>query len=226
MESASEAVRRVSVTQEAYAAIRLMLLSGELPPGSRVTVRPIVEKLGLSATPVKGALINLEREGVLELKANRGFFVPELGEHDLREIFQLRGALDRLAGSLAAESDDHEKIAERLRAECEVQRQHLDTGDVDAYRRADLEFHRNVWKLSGNSRLQRTGEQLMDQMRLSNSVSARQPGRVMRSLTEHLVLVDAIAAGDAERAGEAAITHINSVAMTFFDALNGHGEAE
>ncbi|MDQ1528132.1 MAG: hypothetical protein QOG18_2745 [Microbacteriaceae bacterium] len=217
--SSPEAVPRFSLAQEAYAAIRTMIIAGEVPPGSRITVRPIVERLGLSATPVKAALMTLEREGVIESKLHRGFFVPELQEDDMREIYEMRGALDRLAGQLAASSPNHVTIAAELRANCEVQRRYLETGDVDGYRRIDIEFHHNLWALCGNSRLQRTGEQLMDQMRLGNSLSARLPGRVALSLTEHLVIVEAIEHGQVERAGAAAAQHIVSVRNTFMDSV-------
>jgi DNA-binding GntR family transcriptional regulator len=221
--SSPEAVRRFSLTQEAYAAIRTMIIAGEMPPGSRITVRPIVERLGLSATPVKAALMTLEREGVLESKLHRGFFVPELRVDDMREIYEMREALDRLAGQLAASSPNHLAIAAELRAKCEEQRRYLEIGDVDGYRRTDLEFHHSLWALCGNSRLQRTGEQLMDQMRLGNSLSARLPGRVTLSLTEHLVIVEAIEQGAIERAASAATEHIISVRKTFMDSVSDTG---
>jgi DNA-binding GntR family transcriptional regulator len=213
-------VRRFSLTQEAYAAIRTMIIDGEIPPGSKITVRPIVERLGLSATPVKAALMTLEREGVLESRLHRGFFVPELCVGDMREIYEMREALDRLAGQLSASLPNHLAIAAELRANCEEQRQYLETGDVDGYRRIDLDFHRNLWALCGNSRLQRTGEQLMDQMRLGNSLSARLPGRVTLSLTEHLFIVEAIEQGAIEQAGSAAAEHIASVRKTFMASVS------
>lgn len=215
-----DAFPRFSLTQEAYAAIRSMIIAGDLPPGSRVTVRPIVEKLNLSATPVKAALMALERDGVLESKLHRGFFVPALSTADLREIYEMREALDWLAAQLAASSAEHVEIAAKLRANCDLQRKYLKSNDVDAYRRMDLEFHHDLWELCGNSRLQRTGEQLVDQMRLVNSLSARVPGRVEQSLTEHLLIVDAIETGLAEDAGAAATRHIRSVLGTFMDSVN------
>ena len=220
-----DAFPRFSLTQEAYAAIRSMIIAGDLPPGSRVTVRPIVEKLNLSATPVKAALMALEREGVLESKLHRGFFVPALSTADLREIYEMREALDWLAAQLAASAENHAAIATQLRAKCEQQRTYLKSNDVDAYRRMDLEFHHDLWALCGNSRLQRTGEQLMDQMRLVNSLSARVPGRVEQSLTEHLLIVDAIEKGLAEQAGAAATQHIKSVLGTFLESVNDENAA-
>lgn len=213
-----DAVQRSSLTQEAYNSIRSMITAGDMPPGSRVTVRPLVERLQLSATPVKAALIMLAREGVLESKLHRGFFVPALSPTDMREIYELREAFDRLAGRLAAASPSHESIGRELREKCSLQRQLLEDGDVDAYRRMDVEFHHSLWALCGNSRLPVTGERLMDQMKLGNSISARLPGRIDKSLAEHLSIVDAIEAGDVEEAGLCAAEHIRSVLRTFDEA--------
>lgn len=213
-----DAVQRSSLTQEAYNAIRSMITAGDVPPGSRVTVRPLVERLQLSATPVKAALTMLAREGVLESKLHRGFFVPALSPTDMREIYELREALDRLAGRLAAASPTHESIGRELREKCRLQRQLLEDGDVDAYRRMDVEFHYSLWALCGNSRLPVTGERLMDQMKLGNSISARLPGRIDKSLAEHLSIVDAIEAGNVEEAGVCAAEHIRSVLRAFDEA--------
>lgn len=213
-----DAVHRSSLTQEAYNAIRSMITSGDMPPGSRVTVRPLLEKFQLSATPVKAALITLAREGVLESKLHRGFFVPALSPSDMREIYELREALDRLAGRLAAANPSHGSIGRELREKCNLQRRLLEDGDVDAYRRMDIEFHHSLWTLCGNSRLSATGERLMDQMKLGNSLSARLPGRIDKSLSEHLSIVDAIEAGDVKRAGLAAGRHIRSVLQAFNEA--------
>ncbi|MHB1171756.1 MAG: GntR family transcriptional regulator [Lacisediminihabitans sp.] len=215
----STAVRRVSLVDEAYTAIRAMIIDGKIPPGSRMTVRPIADQLDLSATPIKAALVTLEREGVLVSKLHRGFFVPELSIDDMREIYEMREALDRLAGRRAAASAEHAAIAMQLRANCEEQRGFLESNDVDEYRRSDIDFHRNLWSLCGNNRLLRMAEQLMDQMKLGNSLSARLPGRVTLSLSEHLAIVEAIEQGDIERAESAAGEHINSVRRTFMESI-------
>lgn len=215
----STAVHRSSLVDEAYTAIRAMIVEGKIPPGSRMTVRPIADQLELSATPIKAALVSLELEGVLVSKLHRGYFVPELSIDDMREIYEMREALDLLAGRRAAASPDHADIAAQLRADCEEQRGFLESNDVDGYRNRDLEFHRNLWILCGHKRLRRTAEQLMGQMRLGNSLSARLPGRVALSLSEHLAIVDAIEQGDIERAESAARDHIKSVLRTFMESI-------
>jgi len=214
-------VHRPSLVDEAYTAIRAMIIDGDIPPGSRMTVRPIADQLSLSATPVKAALVTLQREGVLVSKLHRGFFVPQLSTGDMLEIYEMREALDRLASRRAATSPSHAAIGSQLRRDCDEQSAFLDADDVDGYRRSDLEFHRNLWILCGNNRLRRTAEELMGQMKLGNSLSARLPGRVALSLREHLAIVDAVERGDSAGAESAARHHIDSVQKTFLESMDG-----
>lgn len=204
--------QRSSLVDEAYAAIRASIMEGRIPPGARVTIRPIADQLSLSSTPIKAALVRLEREGVLVSRLHRGFFVPELSIEDMREIYELREALDCMAGRRAALSGTHFDIAAALAASCEEQRERLLQGDLDGYREKDIDFHRGLWVLCGNQRLRRTAEGLMDQMRLGNSVSARLPGRVETSLAEHFAIVEAIAKGDADAAERATRQHVRGAA--------------
>ena len=213
------AVQRFSLVEQAYTALRDMIVEGRIPPGSRLTVRPLAEQLRLSATPITAAMVKLEREGVLVSELHRGYFVRQLSVEDMREIYEMREALDRLAGARAAASEGHIAIAEELRANCDRQREFLQLGDVDGYRGTDIEFHQKLWMLCGNKRLRHTGEQLMGQMKLGNSLLARLPGRVARSLEEHLAVVEAIDRGDVEAAQSAATIHIASVRSTFMESI-------
>ncbi|WP_105566095.1 GntR family transcriptional regulator [Microbacterium halophytorum] len=209
-------VARTSLTDAAYAAIRARVLDRRIAPGSRLTVRPLSDELGLSATPIKAALGILAREGLITSELHRGFFVPVLHDRDVREIYQLREALDAMAAELAAADDAADGGLISL---CEAQAGHLDRGEIDEFRRADVEFHRRIWLASGNSRILRAGEPFLDQMLLSNALSVRQPGRSRQSLAEHRAVVEAIADGDAARAAAVAREHIRHSCDAYFAAL-------
>lgn len=210
---------RSSLADAAYADIRARILDGRIPPGERVTVRPIADRLGLSATPIKAALVRLEREGLIASQLHRGFFVPDLGAVDAAEIYQLREALDGMAAGLAAGSSVAAQAAAALARLCGDQEKRLAEGDIDGYRRLDILFHRALWQASGNSRILRAGEPLLDQMLLGNALSARQPGRGDQSLQEHRAIVDAIAQADATAAEGLARAHIRHSHQSFVDAI-------
>ena len=101
----AEAGTSQSVPQAVKAQLRLraMILAGELPGGERITEVAIVEKLGVSRTPIRAALVRLEQEGLLEALPSGGFAVKTFSERDVSEAIELRGTIEGLSARLAAE---------------------------------------------------------------------------------------------------------------------------
>lgn len=179
-------------------------------PGQRVTVRPIAQDLSLSPTPVNAALSRLAREGILESRLHRGFFVPQISMEDMREIYEVRLGLDLIAVKRICEAANGPTVAQKLNAYCDRQEGFLDSGEIDSYRMEDLRFHQAIWRLSGNKRLLKAGENLLHQMRLGNSISARGSGRGIQSVTEHRSIVHAIEQNDFRATEIAVKNHIFS----------------
>ena len=92
-----------SQTVKAQLRLREMILAGELPSGARIAELAIVEKLGVSRTPIRAALMRLEQEGLLEALVNGGYAVRTFSERDVSEAIELRGTLEGLSARLAAE---------------------------------------------------------------------------------------------------------------------------
>ena len=88
---------------KAQLRLREMILAGELPGGARIAELVIVEKLGVSRTPIRTALMKLEQEGLLEALPGGGFAVRTFSERDVAEAIELRGTMEGLAARLAAE---------------------------------------------------------------------------------------------------------------------------
>ncbi|MGW5583227.1 GntR family transcriptional regulator [Streptomyces sp. NPDC003857] len=197
-------VPRHTLLNAAYDHVRAAILDGSLTPGSRVTVRPLTEKLGLSPTPIKTALAALEREGFLIAVPHRGYFVPEAGTDDLLELYELREAVDGLAARRTAVAPDHDQIATQLRQLLTEQREAIEANNLNRYGELDLEFHRLIWEGSGSRRLIPIAENLIAQVRLGNRLSARAPGRLSVAVDEHEAILEAIGKGD-PRAAESHI---------------------
>ncbi|MDP3829548.1 MAG: GntR family transcriptional regulator [Polaromonas sp.] len=92
-----------SQTVKAQLRLREMILAGELPSGARIAELAIVEKLGVSRTPIRAALMRLEQEGLLEGLVNGGYAVRTFSERDVSEAIELRGTLEGLSARLASE---------------------------------------------------------------------------------------------------------------------------
>lgn len=199
---------RDTLLRAAYDWVRGAVVDGTLPAGSRVTVRPLAERLRMSATPIKAALATLEREGFLVSIPHRGYFVLEVDTHDLLEIYELREAVDGMAARRAAAAVDRTEIADRLEKLLHRQRRSVAAGDLRTYGELDVEFHHVIWEGSGNLRLLAVAENLIAQIRLGNRLSARAPGRLPDALDEHLAILTAIRRGDSRAAERQLRRHV------------------
>lgn len=217
--SGQNAIRGDGLVSYAYSEIRRLILSGDLRPGERVTVRPLAEQLELSPTPIRTALSALERQGMLEARDHRGFFVPQLSLEDFMEIYELREALEGIASRRAAQSPQCAELADQMDALLEDQRAAVVGGDLVAYGELDVQFHQLIWSGSGNRRLAGVADNFFGQMRIGNNISAQAPGRPEASLREHAVILAAIRAGDDRGAERAVRSHIRTAGKALVKLL-------
>jgi DNA-binding GntR family transcriptional regulator len=199
-----------SLVRSAYEAVREAVLERRLLPGERVTVRPFAERLGISPTPVKAALAILEREGFLVARKHSGYFVAELTVTDMRDIYQLRSAIDALAARDVARTRPPELLA-RLGTLIDGQRAALETGDVETYAELDREFHALIWHGTANRRLTAIADLLSAQLRLGHNLTTAVPGRPQAGLDEHGEIMDALLSGDTAAAEHATRRHVAQV---------------
>ncbi len=151
--------RSVTQTVKAQLELRKLVLSGELAPGDRVSELQMVDRLGVSRTPVRMALVRLEEEGLLEAIPSGGFAVKAFTEREVLEAIEIRGTLEGLAARLAAERGvgrgEIERASRCLDALDDVLR--TASGDVDLSRYVALnaQFHDLLIGLAGSEALGR-----------------------------------------------------------------------
>lgn len=202
---------RSTLSSMAYQQLRQSILGGRLAPGSHVSVRPLCEEFGLSATPVKAALTALERDGFLVLHPHRGFFVPEVDREDMRELYELREVLDGIAARRAAatvSTADRTALVDRLNDLLERQTREVARAHLAGYAELDVLFHQEILEAAGNGRLQQVAENMIGQLRLGRATSARVPGRPDAALVEHGGIIAAIADGRPQQAERLARRHV------------------
>ncbi len=155
----SDEARGPSQTVRAQIELRKLVLSGELAPGERVSELPMVERLGVSRTPLRMALVRLEEEGLLEAIPSGGFAVKAFSEREVFEAIEIRGTLEGLAARLAAErgaeQPDLERAARCLDALDEVVRPAEEALDLSRYVELNALFHDTVLELAGSEALAR-----------------------------------------------------------------------
>jgi len=133
--------------------LRDQIVGGRIPPGSKLAEREVAELLGISRAPVRDALLELEKEGLVVTKPN-GRYVIELGKQDIRELYQVRLALEKLAVELATQNNSPEKIAALLATQKEMQKA-VESQDRSAYIRCDVETHCLIWQQANSRHLLR-----------------------------------------------------------------------
>jgi DNA-binding GntR family transcriptional regulator len=215
-------IERQTYKGQAYQEIRRMLVNGDLPPGTKVVVRLLSERLELSPTPIKSALAGLERDGFLVAVPHRGYFVPEVAVEDMREIYELREVLDGMAARNAARVPDAEGFVRcTLQPLYDEQRRLLETEGGRGYSAADIDFHRAIWHASGNARLTQFLDNLGGQLRFGSGSSSKQPGRIAQALGEHAAIMAALAAGDGALAERLSRAHVRRAAEAFGGVVPG-----
>jgi len=191
-------------------ALAAAIVSGEMPPGELFSAPMLAAQFAVSATPVREAMLNLEKRGFVEIVRNKGFRVTAVSDQEMQEITDVRGMLEppamrRLAGSLARERLPRlRELADRIVA---TARQ----GELGSYLEADTAFHLSLLNHLGNRHLVSIVAELRSQTRLVGLAGMVDTEELNQSAAEHHVLLDLLEAGDGERAEAFTAHHIGHV---------------
>jgi DNA-binding GntR family transcriptional regulator len=195
------------LVDRAYRALLDAICSGALPPGQRLTQEELASRLAVSRQPVLQALRLLKAEGLVQDAPGRGLLVAPLDAGAVRQVYQVRGALDVLAARLAAE-----RRAVLSPALLRAGRQATRGKDVALMIEADLAFHRALYAASGNAYVARAAETHWSHLRRAMGAVLQQ-GRKRQSVwDEHEAITQAVARGDADAAADAAHAHTDQAA--------------
>ncbi|MFF2927509.1 GntR family transcriptional regulator [Streptomyces celluloflavus] len=191
-------------------ALRAALISGDLQPGVIYSAPTLAAEYGVSATPVREAMLDLAREGLVEAVRNKGFRVTELSDRDLDEYTEIRSLIEIPTIGRVTRSASREQL-EALRPMAEEIVAAADRGDLIAYLESDHSFHLGLLALAGNARLLETVADLRKRSRLYGLADLSQEGALAGSAREHTALLDIMIAGDAEGAEEHMRHHLAHV---------------
>ncbi len=197
-------------------ALRAALISGELRPGQVYSAPVLAEDFGISATPVREAMLDLAREGLVEPVRNKGFRVTQVTDRDLDQYTEIRtlievpmtGRVTRLAAR--ADLEALRPVAEEI---VRAARDH----DLIGYLEADRRFHLTLLGLAGNERLVETVGELRKRSRLYGLTGLDERGELLPSAEEHLELLDLMLAGDADGAEACMTRHLGKIRSLWAD---------
>lgn len=195
------------------------ILKGEFVPGSKLDEGSLSKKYSVSRTPIREALRQLSASGLIELIPNRGAFLVQLSTNRLVEMFEVLAELEGMCGRLAArriKDGQRKELAAALEA---CQQSERDQQDVDAYYHANDEFHSIIHRATQNLFLIETVEKIERRLRPYRRVQLHVPQRKRDSVKEHVLIVEAIMAGESEVAERLMQGHILVQGERFNDFL-------
>lgn len=204
------AARRVdsrTLWEQVRDGLREDILAGELAPGSTLSEGALAESFGVSRGPIREALGRLASDGLITITPRRRAIVTELTADEFVDAYQLREALETLAIRLAVPRLERDDLA-RLRELHREMAEHVERDEVNAFFNANGEFHDLFVTASGNAKLQEMYRLLMDQTGRYQARSLALRGSIGRSIAEHEAILEAVEAGDAERAVRLMADHI------------------
>ena len=203
-----------SLREQVSAALRAALIAGQLRPGIVYSAPTLGEMLGVSATPVREAILDLVREGLVEVQRNKGFRVTDLSEEQLDEFAQVRLMLEvptmGLVASLARDSAVAANL-EGLRPGAEGIVRAAAASDLVRFIELDTEFHAHFLSLAGNSEVVRIVRDLRNRSRLYGLEAVARAGILGRSAEEHSEMIDLALSGDRENLEALVARHIGHV---------------
>jgi DNA-binding GntR family transcriptional regulator len=179
---------RRSLREEIAQALRTEVITGRLRPGTVYSVPTLATQFGVSPTPVREAILDLAKEGLVAIAKNKGFRVNGLTDQELDQITEIRALLEvpvvaALAGKLtAAQLDSLDGLAQSIVDAA-------DAGDLTAYLEADTAFHAALLAMGGNPMLVELVTDLRNRTRLFGLDALVHSGRLTESAAEHVSLV-------------------------------------
>jgi DNA-binding GntR family transcriptional regulator len=221
-------LHRERAVDAVYQALRQAILSNGLKPGERLNVDELARKLGVSLTPIRGAIQQLATEGLVQIRPRSGTFVTSLSQADIDDTFSIRIALECLAAESAVSRIDPAGLS-LMRDLSHLMRKPIRTrDDWEAHEKNNGEFHLLFVRAGGNRRLAEMYQSVEAQnkialMRVPESVWT---ARLNDEFAEHQAIIDGLARGDVPFLCSTLKNHINHARAIALTTVNDRAELE
>lgn len=199
-----------SLRGQVFQTIRENILKGKYQADEELRETTLGKELGVSRTPVREALRQLELEGLVKIIPNRGAYVIGISEKDVHDIYLIRSELEGLCVRMAAEHITKEKI-EELEEALILSEYHLEKDNMEQLTELDGKFHQILYAASESRILEHVLSDFHKYVQLARRNSVKEKSRAKQSIAEHRQILNAIKEGNADEAEKFANTHILNV---------------
>jgi GntR family transcriptional regulator of vanillate catabolism len=224
----------LSQTVKAQLRLRELIVGGALKPGQRIAELALVERIGVSRTPIRMALVRLQEEGLLDALPGGGFVVKDFSEDDIHDAIELRGTLEGLAARLAAERGVSAVLVAEVRACLEridalLAEPELTDASFSVYVEQNGRLHDLLAEMSGSHLVQRQLERVKtlpfaspNGFVFASALSPRSRDSLVVAQSQHHVLLDAIVRHEGTRAEAIMREHARNAHQNLIEALQSH----
>ena len=194
-----------------YDILKKEIITLRLSPGEPLAEEKLSKRFEVSRTPIREVLNKLDHEGLVELIPQKGAFIARIGFSDIREIFQIREALEGITAKISASRFTKEELDEFESA--------LDTENLDKAEEVGRKLHQTILEKAGNKRISSLIDVLRSQIERMYFLAKNLPGREKRSLEEHREILKALQMKNGELAEKAMRKHMASTLRTVIESL-------
>lgn len=201
-----------------FETIRCAIITGELKPGQRLMEVQLAEEMGVSRTPVRESIRKLELEGLVKMVPRKGAYVTPMSVNDLKEMMEIRRALEGLAAELAAGNATKEQV-EALYAANQRFGEAALKNDEEGIIKYDRDIHEIIYAASGNMKLLQMINSLREQMQRFRAEYVHRIEDKIPLVNQHMEIIRGIESGERVTANSAACEHILSTGDSMLKLL-------
>ena len=201
-----------------FNTLRQAILRGELKPGERLMEIQLANKLGVSRTPIREAIRKLELGGLVLMIPRKGAEVAEITEKSLRDVLEVRRALEELAVELVCEKITDEQIQD-LKDAAEEFKESLKDGDITRIAEADVKFHDVIYMATDNQKLIQLLNNLREQMYRYRVEYLKRSDFHQQLIDEHEEIIETIESGQKDRAVQVVCQHVDNQVEAVMDTI-------
>lgn len=205
-----------SLSAKVFARLQNDILEGKYKPGDSLKELKLSYQLGVSRTPIREAIRQLELEGLVKAIPNRGAVVIGLSRDDIKDICTIRTLVEGLASKRAASNITAEEI-EELEEIIQLEEFYTARNDSEHLIKLDSRFHEILFRASKSLPLKQTLSTFHQYLQRARCASYRIPGRAQKSLEEHKAILEAIKSRDGEKAEKLTTEHVRNASVNLVE---------
>jgi DNA-binding GntR family transcriptional regulator len=204
-------IANTNLRDRVYDVLKNMIVLREFEPGEKINEEQVAKQTGVSRTPIREALCRLENENIVKMIPRRGAFVLKQSEDTVREVLEVREAMEGLVTRLATPLMD-DRTLQKLKGCLEKIKPVPDAeGYLMKYTQSDIQFHSILLEACQNRLLQNMMETVNTHLQIIRLRTVVLPGRAKKTVDEHFEILKVIEAGNAQKAEICMRKHIESV---------------